>query len=262
VPDDQNPKVFFISPIGEGETETRKKADQTVRHLVRKALEPEPLNCEVERADEDTDPGSITPRMLNSITTADLVVIDLTDHNPNVFYEMAIAHGYRKPCVHIITDGQKVPFDVKDMNTVPYTLTDPDKLDSAVTRLRMYAETALKNGTTSTPLSAAERFNVVQSSTDPTVEALAEIVTRLDDLNAVVQERSRFPRIRFAQGNTVVFTREYVEHTSVSTKTYAPGISALVAHVHTGPSGGITHVDIRLPDGKLVRRVPVDYFLD
>ena len=51
--------------------------------------------------------------MLNAIRTADLVVIDLTDNNPNVFYEMAIAHGYRVPCVHIITEGQKIPFDVQ-----------------------------------------------------------------------------------------------------------------------------------------------------
>ena len=182
MPNDQNPKTFFISPIGEAETETRKKADQTLKHLVRRALEPEPLDCKFDRADEDTDPGSITPRMLDTIMTADLVVIDLTDHNPNVFYEMAIAHGYRRPCVHIITEGQKVPFDVKDMNTVQYTLTDPDKLESAVTKLRMYAKTALENGTTTTPLSAAERFSVVQSSTDPTVEALAEIATRLDAL--------------------------------------------------------------------------------
>jgi hypothetical protein len=179
MPDDQNRKVFFISPIGQDGTEIRRKADQTLKHLVRKALEPEPLNCKVDRADEDTDPGSITPRMLNAITTADLVVIDLTDHNPNVFYEMAIAHGYRLPCVHIITEGQKIPFDVKDMNTVEYSLADPDKLEAAATRLRAYAKTALENGTTTTPLSAAERFSVIQSSADPTVEVLADVAARL-----------------------------------------------------------------------------------
>jgi hypothetical protein len=100
------------------------------------------------------------------------VLQDVThDHNPNVFYEMAIAHGYHRPCVHIITEGQEIPFDMRDMNTVHYTLTDPDKLESAVTKLRAYATTALENGTTTTLLSAAERFSVVQSSKDPTVEA-------------------------------------------------------------------------------------------
>ena len=274
MPDDQHPKVFFISPIGEVETPTRKKADQTLKHLVRKSLEPEPLKCKVERADEDADPGAITPRMINAITTADLVVIDLTDHNPNVFYEMAIAHGYRSPCVHIITEGQKIPFDVKDMNTVEYNLTDPDKLETAVTKLRAYATTALENGTTTTPLSAAERFSVVQSSTDPTVEALAEMTTRLDDLTALVQGRARYRRISiassagsagsadllFAIDGAVVFTRNYVENRLLSKKAYAQGTEGMITKIHTGPVGEVTHVDIRLGDGEFVREVPIDYF--
>ena len=32
----------------------------------------------------------------------------------------------------------------QDMNTVQYTLTDPDKLETAVTKLRAYAKTALQ----------------------------------------------------------------------------------------------------------------------
>jgi hypothetical protein len=263
VPDDQHPKVFLISPIGEAETETRKKADKTLKHLVRKALEPEPLNCEVERADEDPDPGSITPRMLNSIMTADLVVIDLTDQNANVFYEMAIAHGYRRPCVHIITEGQKVPFDVKDMNTVPYTLTDPDKLEAAVTKLSSYATTALQSGTTNTPLSAAERFNVVQSSTDTTVEALAEMTSRLDDLRAEVWDGFQLAaklgrQPKSVVGNqTVVLTRDWVEHKLNSDTTYPEGTKGYVAWIYQGVSG--THLDVLLPGGELLSLVPIDY---
>jgi len=132
VPNDEGPKAFFISPIGEAGSDTRTKADQTLKHLVRKALQPEPLNCKVDRADEDTDPGSITPRMLNAIMIADLVVIDLTDHNPNVFYEMAIAHGYRRPCVHVITEGQKIPFDVRIIRESPTWTSAYRKVNSYV----------------------------------------------------------------------------------------------------------------------------------
>jgi len=182
VPADQRLKAFFISPIGSDQTEIRHKANQALRHLVRKALEP--LDIKVERADEDANPGLITPRMISSIMAADLVVIDLTGHNPNVFYEMAIAHGYRRPCVHIITEGQQVPFDVKDMRTLEYSLEDPDKLDTAVSKLRSYGKAAMDDGTTTTPLSAAEKFDVVRGSTDPTVEALAEIATQLDRMES------------------------------------------------------------------------------
>ena len=31
--------------------------------------------------------------------------------------------------------------------------------------------------------------------------------------------------------------------------------------IHTGPLGGVTHVDLRLPDGEFVAEVAIEYFL-
>ena len=50
---------------------------------------------------------------------ADLVVADLTDHNPNVFYELAIRHALQLPLVQLIDSAQDLPFDIKAMRTVP-----------------------------------------------------------------------------------------------------------------------------------------------
>ena len=61
-------------------------------------------------------------------------------------------------------------------------------------------------------------------------------------------------------GNPVVFTREYVKHRLFSTTTYGQGTSGLVTKVHKGLLCGITHVDVRLPDGVFLREVPIDYF--
>jgi hypothetical protein len=46
----------------------------------------------------------------------------------------------------------------------------------------------------------------------------------------------------------------------ISKKTYGQGKSGVVPHIHKGPLGGITHVDIRLPDGEFVCEVPIDFF--
>lgn len=181
--DDAPCRVFLISPIGAEGSEVRKRADQARKYLVRAAL-PSP-QFQVDRADEDTNPGSITPRMIDAITSADLVVIDLTGHNPNVFYEMAIAHGYRKPCVHIITEGEAVPFDVKDMRVVSYVLTDPEKLEAAVQRLSASASSAMSEGT-ATPLTAASEFKQIESSTNPVVSALASVSDRLERLEVLL----------------------------------------------------------------------------
>jgi hypothetical protein len=66
-------------------------------------------------------------------------------------------------------------------------------------------------------------------------------------------------RVLKENGN-VVFTKEYVKHTLLSKTTHKQGTSGIVTRIHTGLLGEITHVDVRLKDGKFVREVPVDYF--
>jgi hypothetical protein len=85
--------VFLVSPIGEEGSDTNKRANTVKKYLVEKSF-PRP-DFMVERADDNKNPGHITPQMIASIWAADLVVVDLTGLNPNVFYEAAVVHGYR-----------------------------------------------------------------------------------------------------------------------------------------------------------------------
>ena len=73
----------------------------------------------VQRADSLTRPGIITNQVIQLVADADLVVADLTDHNPNVFYELAIRHALQLPLVRLIDRAQDLPFDIKVMRTVP-----------------------------------------------------------------------------------------------------------------------------------------------
>jgi hypothetical protein len=61
-------------------------------------------------------------------------------------------------------------------------------------------------------------------------------------------------------GNPVVFTKDYVKYRLLSETTYPQGTSGLVTKVYEGLLCGITHVDVRLPDGVFLREVPIDYF--
>jgi hypothetical protein len=185
--------VFFISPIGDDGTDVRKEADQTLKHLVRKAL-PE-TKYAVERADEDKHPGAITPRILSKIIGADLVLADLSGYNPNVFYELAVAHGHQRPVVHLQKSDERPAFDVKDMRIVRYQLTDPDKLEQAVTDLRIQAEVALDNpGVIETPLTATGKFLALDQSADPQ----AEVAERLAAIEKQLATRlgGRAPKVR------------------------------------------------------------------
>jgi hypothetical protein len=68
------------------------------------------------------------------------------------------------------------------------------------------------------------------------------------------------PKLLFRKNGPVVFTKKYVKHTLFSKKEYQPGREGMIVDTHTGPLGGVTHVNIRLGDGEFVNNVPVEYF--
>jgi hypothetical protein len=69
------------------------------------------------------------------------------------------------------------------------------------------------------------------------------------------------PTLLFRKNGPIVFTKNYVKHRLFSKKTYAQGTEGIVTRIHTGPFGGVTHVDLRLPDGVFLCAVPIEYFL-
>ena len=68
------------------------------------------------------------------------------------------------------------------------------------------------------------------------------------------------PELLFRLNGSVVFTRDYVEHRLLSKKPHGQGTQGIITKIHTGPLGGVSHLDVRLPKGDFVREVPIDYF--
>ena len=57
-------------------------------------------------------PGIIHNQIINSIIDFPISIVDLSFQNPNVFYELALRHCVRKPCILLIKDNEPIPFDV------------------------------------------------------------------------------------------------------------------------------------------------------
>jgi hypothetical protein len=55
---------------------------------------------------------------------ARVVVADLSFHNPNVFYEVALRHACRKPVVQLIRAVDRIPFDLDQFRTIVIDTTD------------------------------------------------------------------------------------------------------------------------------------------
>jgi|SRR5262245_17839076 len=78
------------------------------------------------RADEVIRGGHVMLDVLSGLAEAELVIVDLTGSNPNVFYELGIAHTIRcAESVWLITQHMKnVPFDVNHYRCIEYELGD------------------------------------------------------------------------------------------------------------------------------------------
>src|SRR5215208_4303653 len=69
--------------------------------------------CEIVRADEALLAGDIRTDMFQELLLADLVVVDLSLDNPNVWYELGVRHSLRsRGVVHVRSQRERLPFDV------------------------------------------------------------------------------------------------------------------------------------------------------
>jgi hypothetical protein len=78
------------------------------------------------RADADIfGTGKIMDQISSGINTAKVLVAELTTRNPNVFYELGLAHAKEKPVVLVSSNEGDVPFDLKHIRVIYYDTTDP-----------------------------------------------------------------------------------------------------------------------------------------
>lgn len=113
---------FYVTPIGEEGSEQRRHADLFLGSLVEPALES--FQLKVIRADAIDKPGTITRQIIEYLLRARLVIADLSFHNPNVFYELALRHAVRLPVVQVIRSADRVPFDLNQIRTVRIDTSD------------------------------------------------------------------------------------------------------------------------------------------
>lgn len=64
------------------------------------------------RGDDIRVPGSIAKEIVTSLHIADIVIADLSGNNPNVFYELGVAHSSARPTIMITQDIKALPFDI------------------------------------------------------------------------------------------------------------------------------------------------------
>lgn len=102
------------------------------------------------RADEEQRAGDIRTDMFQELLLADLVVVDLSIDNPNVWYELGVRHGLRsRGVIQIQCKRDYLPFDVYTDRTLRYhlkdTAPDPDFLDQDKQTLASFATETIQS---------------------------------------------------------------------------------------------------------------------
>src|SRR5208283_4208247 len=64
--------------------------------------------------------GDIIRQIITNLIVAPIVVADLTDHNPNVFWELGIRQSFKNGTITIAQEGTKLPFDISSKGTLFY----------------------------------------------------------------------------------------------------------------------------------------------
>lgn len=105
------PKCFVIMPF-------KTKLD-SVYAVVKKTVEDHGFECI--RADERVTSEPIMDDVKKQIAEADVVVVDFTGKNPNVYYEAGMADAYGKKRILLAQSAKDLAFDIRHIRTIIYS---------------------------------------------------------------------------------------------------------------------------------------------
>lgn len=125
---------FVMMPIGKG-------LDGIHYNIIKPTVEK--LNFICRREDEYPSIGILSAGVVSHIANASFIIADLTDDNPNVYYELGIAHTLEK--VVILLSQDSAPSDIRHWKYLSYL----DRADQALVlanNLRAAIRQALDTG--------------------------------------------------------------------------------------------------------------------
>jgi hypothetical protein len=110
-------RCFVLTPFGS-------PFDNNYRRVLVPAIKAAALNPI--RADEIYGSRPIIDDIFENIKTSEVLVADVTGKNPNVNYELGLAHAFGRPVVIISQSVADIPFDYRHLRAIIYNTQDTD----------------------------------------------------------------------------------------------------------------------------------------
>jgi hypothetical protein len=152
---------FVIMPFGEKKDFDGKDIDfdDIYRFFFKKAVED--LGIECVRCDEIEEAGSIHEKMFEHIYHADIVVVDITTSNANVYYELGIRHTLaRGVTVLIRRKGTTIPFNIQGLQVVEYDQAKFSSIEQAKARIHQIIKNGLVRKYNDSPVHGVLDLNI------------------------------------------------------------------------------------------------------
>lgn len=112
-------KCFVIMPFSRTKSCTGEKWAEIFEYIIKLAVEESGLGYECERSVAERE--NIIKGILESLNKANVVIADLTDNNPNVFYELGVRHTLANRTILIAQGEEHIPFDLRPYPVVFYS---------------------------------------------------------------------------------------------------------------------------------------------
>ena len=92
--------------------------DRVYHQAIKPAVEQCGYDCS--RADKNIGPSNVPAEIIREIVAADLVIADVSEASPNVFYELGVSHSVGNKTVTIAMEAESLPFDIKTFRATIY----------------------------------------------------------------------------------------------------------------------------------------------
>ena len=87
------------------------------------------LDLRISRADNFFGTGPVMKDVWSAIHAARVVIADCTGRNPNVFYEIGLAHAIGRRTILVSQSMDDIPFDLRHLRVIVYKYTPPGMIE-------------------------------------------------------------------------------------------------------------------------------------
>ncbi|MEN8913314.1 MAG: hypothetical protein ABF257_05630 [Polaribacter sp.] len=159
------------------------------------------------RADDLYRPSNIVNDIWDYTKNAKIILADLTNKNPNVFYELGLAHAITKPAILITQSMEDIPFDLRSLRIIQYDKNSPNWGEILQTKIEKAIEEIIESPEKAIPPTFLEISDIHKTKISQDKKELLDIKNELNMLKREV----RSPRLRKRSSDIITRTEAEIE---------------------------------------------------